>query len=246
MRISLVCFILVAIFTGGAAVAKDEYVEVIVTDPYLEMHTGPASGYPIFHVVERGEQVTILKRKTDWFKIRTSKNVEGWVFLNEMKQTKTLDGLPINLSDPTLAAFLKRDWEMGLMTGDFEGAVSATVFANYYPVRTLSLELSATQAIGNFSSSIMGNVRLMAHPFPEWRASPFFGLGMGYIKTSPDSTLVRSVDRDDPVANVTVGANIYISKRFVFRIEYNNYKVFTSRNDNEEVEEWKAGIAAFF
>ena len=63
---------------------------------------------------------------------------------------------------------------------------------------------------------------------------------------APNATLVKAVDRTDPMAHVTLGANIYIKKKYMIRLEYNNYKVFTSRNDNEEIGEWKAGFAAFF
>ena len=32
----------------------------MVNDPYIELHTGPGRGYPIFHVTERGERIIIL------------------------------------------------------------------------------------------------------------------------------------------------------------------------------------------
>ena len=246
MRIILICFLIFSTAGTGLVQAKDSVLEVVVADPFIEMHTGPASGYPVFHVVERGERIKVLVRKTDWFKIRTVKDKEGWVHRNELIQTLTLDGKETEFRAVNFEGFKKRSWEVGLMTGDFEGAASLTLFGTYYLTPTLSTELSATHAIGNFSSSLMGNVRIAAHPFPEWRISPFMALGAGYIKTTPSATLVRTIDRDDALAHVSFGANIYISKRFIFRMEYNNYKIFTSRNDNEEIEEWKAGFSAFF
>jgi len=228
------------------AFGKDDFFEVIVADPYLEMHTGPAVGYPITHIIERDKKIKILKRKTDWFKIRTQKNKEGWVHISELSQTLTLDGKKTAFRNYTIEDFRKRKWEIGLLSGNFEGAASLTILGNYYLAPTLSSEVSFTQAIGNFSSSLMANVRLTAHPFPEWRVSPFFALGAGIIDTSPSGTLVQTIDRQDPIANFSLGANIYLTKRFILRMEYNQYKVFTSRNDNEEVAEWKAGIVAFF
>ena len=59
---------LTRIFTSPVAqAADDEYRQVSVADPYLEMHTGPGKGYPVFHVVDRGESVDIMMRRTDWF-----------------------------------------------------------------------------------------------------------------------------------------------------------------------------------
>jgi len=48
------------------------------------------------------------------------------------------------------------------------------------------------------------------------------------------------------VAHVGAGLRIYATRRFILRAEYKSYVVFTSRDDNEEVEEWKVGFAFFF
>src|SRR5262249_60332169 len=58
----------------------DENERVQVADPYLELHTGPGRGYPIFDIAERGERVEILMRHTDWFMVRHERGQEGWVF----------------------------------------------------------------------------------------------------------------------------------------------------------------------
>ena len=82
---------------------------------------------------------------------------------------------------------------------------------------------------------------------PEWRLSPYFTLGTGVIYTEPKSTLVQSVDRDDQIGYVGGGLQFYLTRRFMLRTEYRNNIVFTSRDDNEEVDEWKyLGFAFFF
>ena len=48
-----------------------------VADPYLEMHTGPGRGFPVFHVAERGAWVRIELRHTEWFKVRASVAANG-------------------------------------------------------------------------------------------------------------------------------------------------------------------------
>ena len=65
--------------------AEEDIQQVQVSAPYIELHTGPGSGYPVDYVVERGEWVSILKRRTDWFKTRTRSGKEGWVSLLQMK-----------------------------------------------------------------------------------------------------------------------------------------------------------------
>ena len=61
-----------------AVSAAREYLQLLVAQPYLELHTGPGRGYPVFHAVPRDESVDVLFRRTDWFKVRTERGVEGW------------------------------------------------------------------------------------------------------------------------------------------------------------------------
>ena len=74
----LACLIFIALqaFAPGHAKAADEKLRsVAVADPFLEMHTGPGRGYPIFHVVDRGESVDIVMQRTDWYQVRTDVDV---------------------------------------------------------------------------------------------------------------------------------------------------------------------------
>ena len=96
-----------------------------------------------------------------------------------------------------------------------------------------------------FATNVMGTVNLLMQPFPEWRVSPFFTLGTGILHVEPQTTIVQSEDRTDEVAHVGVGANLYLGRRFVFSVEYKHHTVLTSRDDNQEIDEWKAGFSVF-
>ena len=43
-----------------AAAAQEKLLQVFVSEPYLELSTGPGRGYPVFHVVEREQSVDVL------------------------------------------------------------------------------------------------------------------------------------------------------------------------------------------
>ncbi len=64
----------------------------VVSDPYLELHTGPGRGYPIFYVAGQGDKITLLKERTEWYKIRTPRGKEGWVNVAQLRNTLDLDG----------------------------------------------------------------------------------------------------------------------------------------------------------
>ena len=223
-----------------------EYRVVEVADPYLELHTGAAKGYPITNVVERGEKVEIIRRKTEWFKVRTERGDEGWVNISQLELTLDEAGELLEIESVGRDEFLTRRWEAGILTGDFSGADTVSLYGGYSISRNLSVELWASQLLGNFSTGWIGTANVVHETWPEWRVSPYFTMGTGVIRTEPKSTLVSTPDRTDQVALVGAGVRAYITRRFVLRGEYKSYVVLTSRDENEEVEEWKIGFGFFF
>jgi hypothetical protein len=242
----LVALVLQVLAPGHVAAADEELRRVSVADPYLEMHTGAGRGYPIFHVVDRGESVEIIMQRTDWYLVRAENGAEGWIDQAQMDLTLNPDGSPVEFERADLDDFTNARWEVGMLAGDFGGANIISLYGGYSFNPHVSLEVWGSQILGNFSNGWMGSVNVVHETWPDWRVSPFFTLGAGVIRTEPKSTIIRSEDRTDQVGHVGVGFRIYAARRFLLRLEYKSYVVFTSRDDNEEVEEWKAGFAFFF
>jgi hypothetical protein len=240
--LSLVQFAIAAQATG----AEREYREVTIADPFIELHTGPGRGYPIFFVAERGEQIELVRRRTEWFKVRVARGQEGWVHFEQLTTTLNPDGEPFDLPALGFSDYTARKWEVGALYGDFGGANVIAMHGSRSFSPNLSGELWVSQALGRFSDSEMVTLNIVHLMYPDWRASPYFTLGGGMIKTEPKATLVATTDRTDSVAVAGAGVRMYLTRRFVFRAEYKAHVVFTSRNDNEEVREWKAGFSFFF
>ncbi len=228
------------------AQAADDLRSVIVADPYLEMRTGPGRGYPIFNVVDRGEEIDIVMQRTQWYLVRAADGKEGWVDRAQMELTFQPDGDRLSFAKPGVEEFTNARWEVGLLTGDFDGANIISVYGGYSLNPNVSLEIWGSQILGNFSNGWMGSVNVVHEAWPEWRVSPFFTLGAGVIHTEPKSTIVVSQDRTDQIGHVGVGIRAYVARRFLLRAEFKSYVVFTSRDENEEIEEWKVGFAFFF
>ena len=64
MRLCVLVFVVFALLPLKAAWADDEYVQVIIDDPFIELHSGPGRGYPVFYIAERGEQIVVRGRFT--------------------------------------------------------------------------------------------------------------------------------------------------------------------------------------
>jgi hypothetical protein len=245
-QVGMLLLVLGGLAVAGTVRADGEYVRVQIADPYIEMHTGPGRGYPIFYIAQRGETVEVLKQRTDWYKVRNAKGKEGWVSLEQMGRTLTADGATLPVAYPDFTAYVKRRWEGGLMTGDFEGADVVSAYVGYHFTPNIGVELEAGEFFGNFSDGRIITLNITLQPFPTWPISPFVTLGTGQITVEPKATLVETKDRSDEVVDVGVGARYYLSRRFLLRAQYKNYVVLTDRDTNQNAEEWKIGISTFF
>ncbi|HEY5807886.1 MAG TPA: outer membrane beta-barrel protein [Povalibacter sp.] len=239
--------ILPVLYLAAVAQADENLPKILIADPYIELHTGPGRGFPVFHVAERGQEVQIVKRRTDWFLVRTSRDVEGWVDREQMIATLQPTGEPLDLQEPARDNYMSRRWQGGVMGGDFGGASLISVFGGYAFSENLSVELTLNHMPGEFSTGYSATLGLMHVFVPEWRLSPYFTLGTGVIRIEPKATLVQAEDRTDQIGYVGGGLQFYLTRRFMLRSEYRNNIIFTSRDDNEEVDEWKyLGFAFFF
>lgn len=231
------------------ASAKSDHALVQVVDPYMDMYTGPGRGYPMFYVVEQGDEIEILKRKTDWFKIRTEHRYRpktGWVHIDQMTRTLTPGGGWAVFPNAGRDDWLQRRLEGGVSGGSFGGANLVTGYINFAITPNISVQANGSQILGDFSDGVMGTFSVMERPFPNWRLSPYVALGTGVLHVEQHSTLVQAEDRTDALVNAGAGASFYVTRRFLLKGEYRYNVVLTSRDDNEEIHEWAVGFSVFF
>jgi opacity protein-like surface antigen len=245
-----------------------ENVQVQVMQPYIELHSGPAGGFPVIHVVEKNQWITVLKRRTNWFKVETIKelrgsehvsveanaggggkgNVQGWVKQDALHLTQSSSGQPVKLFDGSFESFAQRNVEFGALGGSFEGVPSMTVFADWVATENLSAGISVTQALGDLSENQFFLIRVQHTTFPEWRVSPYITLGAGKIRTKPRANLVQSGDetRTSDLLAAGIGLRYYMAQNFMLKLEYQQLQALTDRDINEDLEQWKLGFAVFF
>lgn len=223
----------------------DEPPTVTVTQPYIEFHTGPGRGYPVFHVAAAGDQIKVLKQRTNWFLIQTTDRhpKQGWIHINSMKETAA----DTNDAGTVYAAFPGYDrrnqkWQWHAAGGDFGGAASISAAITYKVTKNIGLQLEGTQILGDFSDGKMVTASALHYPFPDWWITPYFQLGAGVLQTEPSATLVQAEDRTDNTLLVGGGLSVELGQRFELFMDYRRHTVLTSRDDNEEIDQWKLGI----
>ncbi|UZJ43482.1 SH3 domain-containing protein [Marinimicrobium sp. C6131] len=236
---TILCF-----FCTLTAYADDPTVTVATT--YIDVHTGPGKGYPIFHIIEKDEAIKLEKRRTDWIKITTRRGKTGWIHIDNLANTQDSTGQAPDIRAPSREDYGDRRWELGFAGGDFDGADALGLNLGFRFTEHLTADLRLSQNTGQFSDSRIASVGLMHQPFPDWWVSPYFRLGTGQIRIQPSATLVEAEDREDNLFQTSLGAYVYLTRRFFLRLEMTQHQILTSRDTNEEVNEWQLGFNVYF
>lgn len=249
-------FILGLVFaTGGAmsACADDtaqRFLQLEVIDPYVDMHSGPGRGYPVFYVVEQGEVIDVLSRRPGWYEIRTPSGRIGWANATQVSRTLQTTGEPADLPSVSYGDYLQSRWRVGFNAGQFSSGelVDSDTFsflAGYRPLDWMELEAELGKVFGSDVKGDFYSVNVLLEPFSDWRVSPMLLLGRGTLSIDSQPKLVPLDIDDADFNNYGLGFNYYIGRSFVFRGEYRWLSISTDNND-ESLEVWKIGFSTFF
>ena len=245
MRRLLGLFLLLQAFLGVAEAAKPRpLLQLVVTAPYLEMHSGPGRGFPVVYVIGRDEVVTVLYSRTDWYKVRAPRGVEGWARRQDLATTQLADGEPAPI--PPYPDFATHRWELGVGYGVYNRQNLVTAYGDFGLTDSIDIEAVLQQALGTLDNRIITTLGLRHTFVPEWKwFSPTAGLGMGYQHIT-DKVPPAPLESSNEMAYVSLGARGFITRRFMWRADWRHYVVFNNLNVYEDLEEWKVGFAVFF
>ncbi len=217
-----------------------------VNDAFLEMHTGPGRGYPVFYVVERRQWITVEMRRTDWYRVRAEGGQVGWVPRQQMEGTLTEAGAGKSFRDVLLDDYLRRRLEFGAGWGRFKSEPMLKMWTQYRLADAVGVELGVAQVQGVFSGTDFWSVSLTSEPWSDRRLSPFFSVGLGQFRNIPNSSLVNAATTNAKLAHATAGLRWYLTERFVVRADGSLYTAFVADNRSIEYRAFTLGLAFFF
>ena len=217
-----------------------------VTDPFIELRTGPGRGYPVQFVAERQEWIAIELRSTDWYKVRTDNGRIGWVHREQLATTLTAAGGTKTFRELVLDDYLHRRVELGAAWGQFKSEPMLKIWSAYRVSDTLSVEATIGQVQGVFSGTDFWHINLQVDPWSDQRWSPFFTVGLGKFKNVPNPSLIGAETVNANLANAGIGVRYHLSDRFVLRADYTLYTAFVADTRSIEYHALTAGISFFF
>ena len=230
-----------------ASMSRSQKTERLqVTDPYIELRTGPGRGFPVFFVTKRGDFIEIELRHTDWYRVKTDDGKVGWVTRQQLESTLTAAGATKSFRDVLLDDYLSRKVQLGGAWGHFHSEPMLKLWTSYRLSETLSLEGTIGQVQGVFSGSDFWHINVVSEPWSDRRISPFFGVGIGKFKNFPNLSLIGATTTDAKLANAQVGVRYHLTDRFVLQVDYSLYTAFVSDQKSTEYRALTAGVSFFF
>lgn len=246
LSLRVACSIALAALSLCTAALANAAEQVQITDPYIELHTGPGRGFPVFFVAPRAQWIGIELRHTDWFKVRTADDKVGWVHRKQLESTLTAAGDRKTFRDMLLDDYLSRRIQMGAAWGQFKSEPMLKMWTSYRLSETLSVEATLGQVQGLFSGTDFWHANVVSEPWSDKRLSPFFSIGLGKFKNIPNPSLVDAAPTDAQLANASIGVRYYLTERFVLRSDYTFYTAFVADTRSLEYRAVTAGISFFF
>ena len=225
---------------------------VPIRDAYVELHTGPGRGYPVFHVAARGERVELLLRHTDWVKLRTERGQQGWARRAALASTLAAAGITPGWRDAIVDSLASIDTlpggrlEVGAAWGRFEAEPMLELWARWRAAEGVSVQLAVGQVQGLYSGTDLWRLNLTFDPWSDRRWSPYLAVGVGGFTDLPNLSLVDATRTDAKLANAGVGLRGHLGPRLVLRGEWTLYTAFLSDRRTREYRALTAGLSFFF
>jgi hypothetical protein len=217
---------------------------LIVEDPFLELHSGPGRGFPIFFVVERGRWIVIEMRRTDWFLVLTQEGARGWVARAQIE--KTLAGGQTSMRDLLVDGLLANRMELGGAWGRFEREPMLKLWAHWRASEIFGVEATTGQVQGVFSGTDFWHLAVVAEPWGRSRWSPFAGVGIGQFRNFPNTSLVGARFTDARLSSASLGLRFNPNPRLVLRLDWTLYTAFVADERSPEYRALTAGLAFSF
>jgi len=252
MRLNLykLFVITLVLFSPLALSAGDKILRLQVIDPYADVHSGPGRGYPVLHAIEEGEFIDVLTRRPGWYEVRTQNGRVGWVTAAKISRTIQVSGEPADLPTVSFGDYLKNAWRVGLSTGVFtsgelESADLWSASAGYRAISWLGLELEYGKMYGDEVRGDFYAFNTLIEPISKWRVSPYVLLGVGSLGADSQPKLVPLGEDRSTYQNYGIGANYYLGRNFLIKLEYRSYTVSTDQDD-AGLGAWRLGFNTFF
>lgn len=237
MQIILLVICLWVFSLNAHAEGGNEYV---VVAEFVEMHTGPAEGFPIFHASEKGEILHVFKRKNQWFQVEDKEGRKGWVEGDHLAQR--LFGAKNQRRNFLYRGDKKHvSLSYGILNRDgvFALGMGYRIMKNSVGVLNLS------KVVGDYSNSLILQPEVIFSASQNSKLVPELLLGYGLFWNQPRSTLVDGANSMSSLLSTGAGLKYNLSESFsVF--SHLKANIVLADSGNKRYWGWQSGFGTLF
>lgn len=245
---ALITLLLMLLLGQGPALAADDEAlpAVALTEPFVNLHTGPGRGYPIFHVAQRGEQVQLLLAHTNWVKLRTASGKEGWAPRDQIQGTLTAAGQAPGWLERWRDASLKDRLAFGAAWGRFQSQPMLKLGARWRAGDAIGIEAAVGQVQGLYSGTDFWQLDATVDPMHDLSISPYLAVGVGRFRNVPNASLVEPGITNANLAHAGLGVRWRFGSRYVLHADWSLYTALLSEQRSREYRALTLGLSFFF
>lgn len=239
--------------TGSLAHASErtnQRFTVVVTDAFINLRTGAGKAYPIFYVAQRGESLSIAKRRTSWFKVELESNggsvKTGWVHEDDLSMANVAGtDLPAS-SHPQIRRSINPSWSGNYQLGRLSEDDLVGLGVSYNRLKALSFELRGLAFTGSVFQGWVINGQLKFSPFSRWVLAPYLSSGYGFMKREVRGDFLPVEDNSDHVFIVGAGLDVRLHQDYRLSFDYQQFNILPSSSENIQLDAWQLGLSVNF
>jgi len=206
-------------------------VELRISEPYLELHTGPSSEYRIEHVLLTGEKILIKKQHADWFFLQRDDKVFGWAPLKVLLDNR-VDHVDMSFDEFLINLEGDLEFDLAFRTGFIEGDYLLGVEIAQWFEEDLRFSFNLNQVPGKISETLFMTFDIDYFFSRIWSMLPYIKLGLGQLTNTPSSEVIGGEEISSNVTRAGFGVIFAESKRIKFSAGFSLYMP-----DSDEYEE---------
>jgi hypothetical protein len=222
------------------------FQSAVVTEAFLEIHTGPASSYPVHYVAERGETILLMRRRVDWYQIRLGNGTEGWAHRRDIEQTLLASGYRKGWLDQIYDDWIAGKTALGWSAGTFAGDPALFVHLVYTFTDRLAAEANASFSSGDFGSTQLYDGGLVITPWQGRSMAVTGTLGGGAAHVAPTSLLVNAESGTFPTMYAGLGISIPLFRNLEARADVRHVTLFMSPERTRNFQAYSVGLSFRF
>lgn len=244
-HIGVITGIAVLLFSSSAFAAGNEAKAKVAYEEFIELRAGPGSGYPVYVVIEQGEEITLVSRRSSWYKVSSNNDADaaGWITVDDLYAAiYPAAEVPRRLGGYYDDRRLEASVGVGIFGGDsyYQSAFGYRLWSN------LTARAAVAKSIGDYSSSTIYSAQLVTRLFTNSVLSPVVIADLGVMSNSPRKTLVSASSSSMSVVGFGFGVDWNIAHGLKWHSSVVSNTASSVTNGSKVFVAWQTGLTAIF